>query len=72
MATYTEQLAEVRTAISSVLTNGQYVAADGLKWQQADLETLRKMEKDLIAKVAMESGASSVFDRTLYQIPRRI
>ena len=54
--TYTEQLEEVQTAISNILSGGQGVQYNGRKMDLADIGVLEKMETRLRAKVARENG----------------
>lgn len=50
LKTYGEQLAEVQTAISAVMTSQRYELG-GRTMQRADLEYLHKREQDLQAKL---------------------
>ncbi len=70
MATYAEQLAEVRAAISKVLTSGQsYEISDGGMTRtvtRANLEWLNMREATLIPLAAQEeSGRSGRRSRTM-------
>lgn len=47
-----QQLAEVRTAISAILTRGQSMGENGRELTRADLKGLREMETDLRSRVA--------------------
>lgn len=49
--TYEEQLIEVQTAISDILTNAQEASYNGQRVRKADLEMLQKREEWLLQRV---------------------
>lgn len=60
MATTAERLTLVRAAIDEILTTGQSVSADGRRLDMANLAELRKMENDLKAELAAQSGKTRI------------
>ena len=58
LKTTAERLEEVQTAISVVLNSFQSYTISGRSFTRADLETLRKMERELQADLAREQAAS--------------
>lgn len=69
MATATELLSAIDTAILDVLQNGQHVASDGLVYTKADLDSLRAMRREYSSTAA--GGTSNVFDRMKTGVPYR-
>lgn len=53
--TAAEQLEEIQTAISRILTHGQAFEVNGRVYRRADLATLYKQEERLKALVAREA-----------------
>lgn len=51
---YIEQLEEVQTAISDILTNAQEATYNGQRVRKADLDILQKREEFLTNKVKVE------------------
>ena len=58
--TYTEQLEEVQTMITHVLTHGQSLMKDGRMVTLPSLEQLRNMEKDLRISSQRESNGNRI------------
>ncbi len=56
--TYTEQLEEVQTAITKVLTKGQAYTVEGRQLTRADLKELYAQEKRLMPLASRESNNS--------------
>jgi hypothetical protein len=54
MATYTQRLEAVRTAIDELVAGGQQVQYNGRAITMASLETLMKLEESYAAKAAQE------------------
>lgn len=59
----TTQLLEVQAAITKVHTAGQSYTIGDRKFTRADLETLRVMERDLLARAARSSGRRPAFSK---------
>lgn len=59
-ATYQEQLEEVQTAISNVLTHGQSLMKDGRMVTLASLSDLETREKYLRSLVARENNGGKI------------
>jgi len=55
LLTATEQLAEVQSAISALLSGAQEVQIDGQRLKMADLAALTAREEILIGRVARET-----------------
>lgn len=70
MTTEAEILAEVKTAIMSILQHGQYISSGGDTYTKADLGVLRSLLKDQRA-IASSEGGGSIFGRIKTAIPRR-
>ena len=62
MATATELLAAIDTAILDVLQNGQHITAEGQAYTKADLLTLQKMRSEYVTTAAT-SRSGGIFDR---------
>lgn len=60
MATLAEQLTEVQTAITSVLTKGQQYSISGRQMTRAGLAELQVREKYLIKQIAMASRCGKI------------
>lgn len=70
MATATEILAAIDTAILDILANGQDVSFNGRRYTKADLPTLQKMRAEYASLVAT-STSGGVFDRMKTGVPYR-
>lgn len=51
---YQEQLAEVQTAISEILTGAQEASYNGQRVRKADLDMLQKREEWLVNKITSQ------------------
>lgn len=69
MATATELLGWIDTAIQDILQNGQHVSTEGDTWTKADLNILQRMRKEYRAASTANSG--SIFDRVKNIAPYR-
>lgn len=58
MTTAQARLAEVRQSISDVLTQGQSIRKDGRELRMADLDTLRRLEKQYEQAALNEAQAA--------------
>lgn len=70
MATATELLTAIDTAILDLLQNGEEVWVNGRKYRKAQLSELRAMRAEYAAIVAT-STAGGVFDRMKTGVPYR-
>jgi hypothetical protein len=62
------QLAEVRAAISAVLTRGQRAGMDGADLTRADLLTLRRTERELQSEIAaLTRGSGARITRVVFR-----
>lgn len=60
MATTTEKLAQVETAISTILTGGQAHSSEGRALTRADLSTLYEERTRLTTLLARETRGSAI------------
>jgi len=60
MATYSEQLVEVQTAITAILTGAQAYSVAGRSLTRADLKALLDERKRLEPLAARESGTGGI------------
>jgi hypothetical protein len=65
LETAQQQLSDVRTAITAVLTLGQAYTLLGRQFTKADLGELRRMENDLIARSARLSRGGVKIQRVV-------
>lgn len=70
MATYTELLASVKTAIQDILSNGQSLGDDGSTLTRADLGTLHALQKDYQIKANREASTKTGRSRVRYVVPQ--
>lgn len=72
MATYTERLAAVRTAIDELVAGGQSVQYQGRSLTMANLDTLMKLEERYAEKAAQEemSACDRGRSRIVYVTPQ--
>ena len=59
--TTAEQLSEVQAAITAILVGGQEYQIGNKKLRRADLNELKKMEKDLQDRLDDESGTTRAY-----------
>lgn len=64
---YTEQLEEVQTTISKILSGAQAYSVTGRSLTYADLPTLWNMESQLRRRVAEEENGGIVFQTGVIQ-----
>lgn len=69
MATTAERLAEVQAAISKIVSGAQSLQHGDRRMQRAELEQLRGLEKDLLARQASENRAKRGGGRITYVVP---
>ena len=70
MATYTQQLENVRKTIKSILETGQSVSYQGRSLTHANITELRKLEKEYEALAANENAAKPGRNRIVYVTPQ--
>ena len=63
-----EQIEEVQSAISQVMTGQEVSMPDGKKWRLADLPALEAREEKLLARYRRENGGGMTIN---HGIPRR-
>ena len=61
MATLTERIAEVDTAITQVQTSGQSITVDGISYGRANLDALRNLRNDLQGQADRAAGTRPTF-----------
>lgn len=69
MATYTERLALVRSAIDEILTGAQAVSYEGRSLSMANLAELRKLEIDYQNEATKEIACKTGRNRIVYVTP---
>lgn len=69
MATYTERLALVRSAIDEILTGAQAVSYEGRSLSMANLSELRKLEIEYQNEATKELACQSGRNRVVYVTP---
>jgi hypothetical protein len=63
-------VAQIDTAISSILTLGQSYSLDGVEYTRADLDKLRLLRREIQGEEA-NSTQGTIFARSLIGSPRR-
>lgn len=58
LKTLKEQLEEVQTAISALLTGAESVSIDGINYKMTSLDMLTKREELLYARIAKQESSS--------------
>ena len=72
MATYTELLNLIDTAIKDILENGQHISRKGRIYIRGDLEVLMDIREKYAKLAAMETSSSgNLLERTTTIIPHR-
>lgn len=69
LSTYAEKLVLVDAAIADILTNGQDVALEGMRYTRADIEKLERLRRYYESQV--NSSSATLFDRALTGVPYR-